>query len=342
MAFRIIALLLMAAFYACYFIKLIGQKKKRIKTTQIGSGKTGFVKFIECTMMASTILVVVVELGSIALRTSILSDFARWVGAGIGFLGVAVFITAVITMRDSWRAGVSKTDQTELVTSGIFAISRNPAFLGFDLLYIGILLMFFNWVLLAASSFAALMFHLQIVNVEEDFLQEAFGEEYLRYKKSVNRYFGRKGKKRAILTVLVCVLLFAGWIGWRTLSDYSRVLDANWGISLPFKALYSEIYEKDSGASFHGDGIRYHVFSYRYEDYIDLMFAWRANEGKTLFRDSYSETAEEWLDEIEVPRGWRPDYESCSYWYKTQEDNSQIIIFWDSEENRLYIVEQFI
>ena len=43
-------------------------------------------------------------------------------------------------MRDSWRAGISETDKTELVTEGIYQISRNPAFLRFDLLHIGILL----------------------------------------------------------------------------------------------------------------------------------------------------------------------------------------------------------
>lgn len=196
MIFQVIALVLMAVFYACYYIKLLGQKKKGIKTTQIGNGKTGFVKYVECTMMASTILVVAAELISIILGTTLLPLWARWLGVGIGAVGVAVFITAVITMRDSWRAGVSKTDKTELVTSGIFAISRNPAFLGFDLLYIGILLMFFNWGLLAASIFAALMFHLQIVNVEEDFLLEAFGEDYLNYRKQVNRYLGRRLPKQ--------------------------------------------------------------------------------------------------------------------------------------------------
>ncbi len=196
MIFRVIALVLMAVFYACYYIKLLGQKKKGIKTTQIGNGKTGFVKYVECTMMVSTILVVAAELISIILGTTLLPLWARWLGVGVGAVGVAVFITAVITMRDSWRAGVSKTDKTKLVTSGIFAISRNPAFLGFDLLYIGILLMFFNWGLLAASIFAALMFHLQIVNVEEDFLLEAFGEDYLNYRKQVNRYLGRRLPKQ--------------------------------------------------------------------------------------------------------------------------------------------------
>ena len=209
MIFKIIALVLMAAFYACYFIKLLGQKKKGIKTTQIGNGKTGFVKWVECTMMVSTVLVVVVELISIILGTTLLPPWARWLGVGFAAVGVVVFITAVITMRDSWRAGVSKSEKTELVTSGIFGISRNPAFLGFDLVYLGILLMFFNWGLFAVSIFAALMFHLQIVNVEEDFLLESFGEDYLNYRKKVNRYLGRKakGKAKAIIISVICVIL---------------------------------------------------------------------------------------------------------------------------------------
>ena len=192
MIFRIIALIIMAAFYACYFIKMLVQKKRGIKTTQIGSGKTGFVKGVECTMMVSTYLVVVVEIVSVVMGTTIMPPWMRWLGAGIGVLGVIVFIAAVITMRDSWRAGVSTTDNTELVTSGIFSISRNPAFLGFDLVYVGILLMFFNWPLFAASIFAVLMFHLQIVNVEEDFLLDTFGDDYLQYRKRVKRYLGRK------------------------------------------------------------------------------------------------------------------------------------------------------
>ena len=90
------------------------------------------------------------------------------------------------------KAGVSKTDKTELVTNGIYQISRNPAFLGFDLLYNGTLLMFFNWILCFLTVFAVIMYHLQIVNVEEDFLFATFGNEYLQYKKKVCRYIGRK------------------------------------------------------------------------------------------------------------------------------------------------------
>ena len=143
-------------------------------------------------MKAAAVLVFAAGLVSIIIGTSHAPAAVRVLGAVMSAAGTIVFIAAVQTMRDSWRAGVSKTDKTELVTNGIYQISRNPAFLGFDLLYIGTLLMFFNWVLCILTVFAIIMYHLQIVNVEEDFLLAAFGNEYLQYKKKVCRYLGRK------------------------------------------------------------------------------------------------------------------------------------------------------
>lgn len=192
MWFQVAGIAIMLVFYGCYFIKMISQHKKGIKTDQIGKGKVGFVKFVEITMKVFTYLVPAVEIVSVILNTSFFAVPVRIVGVLVAVVGVAVFIISVLTMRDSWRAGVSKTDKTELVTKGIYKISRNPAFLGFDLMYLGILLMFFNLVLYIVSLFAMLIFHLQIVNVEEEFLFEAFGDEYLRYKKKVCRYIGRK------------------------------------------------------------------------------------------------------------------------------------------------------
>ncbi len=192
MGFQISAVIILLVFYGCYFGKMFMQKKKGIQTDQIGKGKTGFVKMIELTMKVATLLVPLAEIISIAVNVSNLSIIARYLGIVTAILGDIVFVISVWTMKDSWRAGVSPTDKTELVTTGIYQISRNPAFLGFDLVYVGICLMFFNWVLLLVSVFAMLMFHLQIVNVEEDFLLDSFGEDYIAYKKKVNRYFGRK------------------------------------------------------------------------------------------------------------------------------------------------------
>ncbi|MDE7268647.1 MAG: isoprenylcysteine carboxylmethyltransferase family protein [Lachnospiraceae bacterium] len=192
MNFQIISVVILLVFYACYFGKMISQKKKGIHTDQMGKGKTGRAKFIEITLKIATLCVPIVEVISIALNTSCLFALFRYAGVIFALLGDLFFICSVLTMRDSWRAGVSKTDKTELVTTGIYQISRNPAFLGFDLVYVGILLMFFNWILLAVSVFTAIMLHLQIVYVEEDFLMTVFGKEYINYSKKVKRYIGRK------------------------------------------------------------------------------------------------------------------------------------------------------
>lgn len=192
MLFQIAAVIVLILFYGCYLYKMIAQRRAGIRTDQMGQGKAGLSKWIEVIMKAATYLTVLAEIISIVLNTSVFPVWLRGIGLILAVAGVVFFIAAVYTMKDSWRAGVSHTDKTSLVTSGIFQISRNPAFLGFDLVYIGIICMFFNIPLFLISEAACLMLHLQIVNNEEPFLQEAFGNEYVEYQKHVNRYLGRR------------------------------------------------------------------------------------------------------------------------------------------------------
>ena len=147
-------------------------------------------------------------------------------------------------------------------------------------------------------------------------------------------------KKSGFIVIAMVIVLVA--VSVPKVPAYSMAMEAKWGISLPFKALCSQVYEKDSGPSFLGDGIRYHVFEYRYEDYIDLIFAWSAAEHETLHFASVSEAADAWLDEIEVPEDRRPDYEACGSWHRSKKDSSEIIFFWDSERNLIYVVENFL
>ena len=192
MILKIVMLGLMAAFYICYFSKMISQNKQGIRTDQLGKGKEGFLKYIEVTLKITTYLLPILQIISILVY----SEGAHWLlqitGVIVESFGVVVFVISVAEMKDNWRAGVQREDKTNLVTSGIYSISRNPAFLGFDLMYIGILLAFFNWFLCFATVFAVCLFHLQIVKVEEDFLLETFGQEYLEYKRKVCRYLGNK------------------------------------------------------------------------------------------------------------------------------------------------------
>lgn len=192
MILKMIALGLMAVFYVCYFSKMIRQRKQGISTDQLGKGKDGFPKYIEISLKITTYVLPVLQIISILFYSGKAHYLQRITGAMIELFGIVVFVASVMEMKDNWRAGVQRNDKTNLVTTGIYSISRNPAFLGFDLMYIGILLTFFNWFLGFTTVFAVGLFHLQIVNVEEVFLLETFGHDYLKYRRKVCRYLGYK------------------------------------------------------------------------------------------------------------------------------------------------------
>lgn len=190
--YQLSALLIMAAFYLTFLTKMLIQKKQGIVTNQVGKDKSDRKRYVIETIMGySTVIIVVVELISIFFMKSFFCNTIANIGIAVGIIGDIVFITAVITMGNSWRAGVAADDHRKLVSGGIFKISRNPAFLGFDLVYISILLMFFYVALIIATVFTMIMLHLQILQ-EEKYLQKEFGEEYLSYQKKTCRYLGRK------------------------------------------------------------------------------------------------------------------------------------------------------
>ena len=187
MGFQMTGAALMLLFYGCYIVKMMAQRKKGIRTDQMGRGKTGAARVIELAVKAAAWGTAAAEAVSVLRNTSMFPLPARIVGAFAAVLGTAVFIASVVTME-----GVAREERTALVTRGIYQFSRNPAFLGFDLLYTGMAAMFCNWVLLVVSVLAVVMLHLQVVEVEERFLAEAFGAEYLEYRERVCRYIGRR------------------------------------------------------------------------------------------------------------------------------------------------------
>ena len=175
---QIIGLIILFVFYLCYFMKMFQQRKQGIQTDHMGKGKQGIEKKV--------------EIISIYFNTTMFPRSIRMVGILLGMMGDIVFIISVLTMKESWRAGVSYEEKTDLITDGIYQISRNPAFLGFDLVYTGMCFMFFNPVLVVISLLAIIMFHLQIKYVEEPFLKQEFKEQYLQYYQQVNRYIGKR------------------------------------------------------------------------------------------------------------------------------------------------------
>jgi len=191
MIYQVIAILILLTFYTFYFAKIVIQKKQSIKTNQMGIGnKPKKVLLIERIMSLATVLACVIGACSVFMVKHFPVTEIRFVGVLVGILGVLFFALATITMKTSWRVGIPE-EKTILITQGIYRFSRNPAFVGFDLLYLSICLMFFNIPLVLVSVWAAVMLHLQILQ-EENYMYYMFGDEYDTYKKHTSRYFGKR------------------------------------------------------------------------------------------------------------------------------------------------------
>jgi protein-S-isoprenylcysteine O-methyltransferase Ste14 len=187
--YQIAALILLCAFYITYIAKMMLLKKQGIQGSILGKNAR------EKALRVVTGIGVIVQFGSAIFPNLIggLQSFPTMHEDGLILmaLGVAAFIVAVVTMQNNWRAGFNEQQNTKLVTGGIYRFSRNPAFVGFDLLYIGCALASPPVLNIAVTLAALILFHLQILS-EERFLTAQFGDEYTSYRKTVMRYLGRR------------------------------------------------------------------------------------------------------------------------------------------------------
>ena len=110
MIIKIVTISLMAVFYICYFAKLISQKKQGIKTDQLG--KEGFVKFIEVALKIITYLLPVIQIISIVFYSGTAHIVLQFTGVVITMFGVLAFIVSVTQMKENWRAGVQKEENS--------------------------------------------------------------------------------------------------------------------------------------------------------------------------------------------------------------------------------------
>jgi len=108
---------------------------------------------------------------------------------GLIFLAAAlvVVLLAQTQMGNSWRIGIDTDVKTALVQHGIFALSRNPIFLGIQFMLLGLLLVLPNAVTLAICVLGMALIQTQ-VRLEEAHLTQMHGEEYRTYQRRVRRW----------------------------------------------------------------------------------------------------------------------------------------------------------
>lgn len=113
--------------------------------------------------------------------------YARWLGLGLTAFG---FLLGVLALAEFKRARAASAARREpaLVTSGVYRYTRNPVYLGFALMLIGLPLNAGNYWGFALLLPMVTLFNQWLIAPEENYLEQAFKKQYAEYKSRVRRW----------------------------------------------------------------------------------------------------------------------------------------------------------
>lgn len=129
-----------------------------------------------------------------ALLTSLAGDPFELGGwrVPLGWLLVAAFVAWngwALVLFQRHRTGLLPGQETRVImSSGPFAVSRNPLYVGMLALYVGLALLIPSVWALLASPVAALLVLWGAILPEEKFLSQEFGSAYDDYARRVRRW----------------------------------------------------------------------------------------------------------------------------------------------------------
>jgi protein-S-isoprenylcysteine O-methyltransferase Ste14 len=110
-----------------------------------------------------------------------------WIGDAFGWplilIGIGLSVWSVFEARE-----MDIESPLMLLTSGPYALSRNPMYVGWSLIYLGIAFAANSVWIIALFPAAFAYIHFVDIPREEQLLQQQFDQKYLEYQKRVRRY----------------------------------------------------------------------------------------------------------------------------------------------------------
>ncbi|MBT3941313.1 MAG: isoprenylcysteine carboxylmethyltransferase family protein [Chloroflexi bacterium] len=110
--------------------------------------------------------------------------------AGAVFVAIGLILSgwATIALRRGGQHPDPARPTTSLVTDGPYEYSRNPIYLSFAALGLGIGLLLNSWWVVAPVPVALIALHFLVVVREERYMETVIGHQYIGYRESVRRW----------------------------------------------------------------------------------------------------------------------------------------------------------
>jgi protein-S-isoprenylcysteine O-methyltransferase Ste14 len=102
--------------------------------------------------------------------------------------GILLMVWSFVTLRRANTTVIPWEHVSAMVTTGPFRISRNPIYLADAITYLGGSLLLHSWWPLLALPAVLVVMRRKVIDREERYLTERFGEAYREYQHQVRRW----------------------------------------------------------------------------------------------------------------------------------------------------------
>ena len=189
----VLSICMFALFIAVIFARTVFMQRRGIRVIVLG--QTDKSDFLLAPLILAIVYAALAKAFGLPIPGALVDPF--WIGRFTSFIGWAgLFICAAslvalilvfISFGDSFRVGIDEYKPNRLITSGLFAYSRNPIYVCFLSFFFGLFLIHRSIAITVTAVIFTVVIHRQILR-EEKFLESHYGDEYRMYCQRVRRY----------------------------------------------------------------------------------------------------------------------------------------------------------
>lgn len=109
------------------------------------------------------------------------------VGMALFVIGFMIRIHSILTLKRYFTYSVVKVENHKIIETGLYKFIRHPGYLGQLIIFIGISTSISNWLSILIMMIPIAVGYIYRIKVEEIFMIEQMGENYLNYQKRTKR-----------------------------------------------------------------------------------------------------------------------------------------------------------
>ena len=102
-------------------------------------------------------------------------------------IGLLIRIYSILTLKQYFTYSVATVENHKIIETGLYKFIRHPSYLGQLIIFLGISISISNWLSIPLMMTPILIGYLYRISIEEKFLGEQIGEDYLLYQERTKK-----------------------------------------------------------------------------------------------------------------------------------------------------------